>query len=316
MVNFAENYSFQVQVAIQGYHWENSQATLHTVVVYTKRAGEVKPQSFCFISDSTKHSTNTVHAFLTRLLKHMIFENPNLKNIEYFSDGAASQYKNFKNFANLANHFKDFNIKARWNFFATSHGKSPCDGIGGVIKRLVARASLQAASEDQILTPLQMFDWCNRNIKNIMFFYLSNGMIEDHIESFQLEERYAKYNKIVGTRTYHYFEPVGVGKMKVKNFSDDSDSLSVVVNLLDTENMALNFRDLQIGNYVMCKYDKNWYVGVILDTNEEEEDFKIKFMVYSYRNRLFTWPNREDQCWIPLRDMLAIIQNPILQGLQ
>ena len=52
-----------------------------------------------------------------------------------------------------------------------------------------------------------------------MFFYLSNGMIEDHIESFQLEERYVKYNKIVGTRTYHYFEPVGVGKMKVKKFS-------------------------------------------------------------------------------------------------
>ena len=67
LVDFAENYSFQVQDAIQGYHWENSQATLHPVVVYTKRAGEVKPQSFCFISDSTKHSTNTVHAFLTRL---------------------------------------------------------------------------------------------------------------------------------------------------------------------------------------------------------------------------------------------------------
>ena len=28
-------------------------------------------------------------------------------------------------------------------FFATSHGKSPCDGIGGTIKHLVARASLQ-----------------------------------------------------------------------------------------------------------------------------------------------------------------------------
>ena len=28
-------------------------------------------------------------------------------------------------------------------FFANSHGKQPCDGIGGTVKRLTAKASLQ-----------------------------------------------------------------------------------------------------------------------------------------------------------------------------
>jgi len=48
----------------------------------------------------------------------------------------------------------DYSVKAEWNFFATSHGKIPCDGIGGTVMRLAARASLQSAEAGQILTPL------------------------------------------------------------------------------------------------------------------------------------------------------------------
>ena len=72
----------------------------------------------------------------------------------YYSDGAASQYKNIKIFVICASMLADHQVTAAWNFlFATSHGKSPCDGIGGTIKRLVARASLQATKEGHILTP-------------------------------------------------------------------------------------------------------------------------------------------------------------------
>lgn len=52
------------------------------------------------------------------------------------------QYKNKKNFTNLVYHIDDFKVKPEWHFFATSHGKGPCDGLGGTIKRLVARSSL------------------------------------------------------------------------------------------------------------------------------------------------------------------------------
>jgi len=39
-----------------------------------------------------------------------------LKKVIYFSDGAASQYKNCKNFSNLCYHEKDFGVKAEWHF--------------------------------------------------------------------------------------------------------------------------------------------------------------------------------------------------------
>ena len=41
---------------------------------------------------------------------------------------------------NLCYHKEGFGVQAEWHFYATSHGKGQCDGIGGTVKRL---ASLQ-----------------------------------------------------------------------------------------------------------------------------------------------------------------------------
>ena len=73
----------------------------------------------------------------------------NLSKIHYFSDGCSSQYKNCFNFINLCHHFDDFVITAEWNFFATSHGKNACDGVGGNVKRSLAKASLQRTLSHQ-----------------------------------------------------------------------------------------------------------------------------------------------------------------------
>ena len=69
------------------------------------------------------------------------------------SPDAGSQYKNRKNFVNLCHHKDDFGISTEWHFSATSHGKGACDGLGGTVKRLAARASLQRPYNDQIMTP-------------------------------------------------------------------------------------------------------------------------------------------------------------------
>ena len=54
----------------------------------------------------------------------------------------------YKNMLNLCRHKDDFGIDATWVLFATSHGKSPCDGIGSTVKRLTARANLQRPYSD------------------------------------------------------------------------------------------------------------------------------------------------------------------------
>lgn len=50
LLDFAENYSFLIQV--QGFHWGNSQATIHPFVAYYKdHEGETCHISMCVISD-------------------------------------------------------------------------------------------------------------------------------------------------------------------------------------------------------------------------------------------------------------------------
>ncbi len=53
-------------------------------------------------------------------------------------------------------HKIDFGIDAEWHFFATSHGKSTCDGLGGTVKRFATKASLQR----------QLYDFAKKKKKN------------------------------------------------------------------------------------------------------------------------------------------------------
>lgn len=89
------------------------------------------------ISDCLKHVTTTVHTFINTVVAYIRVELPFIKKLLYFSDTKTSLI-----FV-IIRHQKDHGLDAEWHFFATSHGKSPCDGIGGTVKRLVARASLQ-----------------------------------------------------------------------------------------------------------------------------------------------------------------------------
>ncbi len=94
--------------------------------------------------------SKSFHSFVTKGTSN---KGHNLKKIIYFSDGAWSQHKNRKNFVNLCHYKDDFGIFTEWHFSATFHGKGACDGLGGTVKRLAARASLQRPYNDQIMTP-------------------------------------------------------------------------------------------------------------------------------------------------------------------
>ncbi|KYQ59746.1 hypothetical protein ALC60_01131 [Trachymyrmex zeteki] len=122
-----------------------------------------------------------VYLFQRSLIAFLNEKFDNLNKIFYFSDGSGAQYKNKKNFANLYYHKRDFNVMAECHFFATSHGKGPCDDLRGVIKRLAAKASLQNVN-DLINTPEKFFLWVNKNIVNIIliqnFFLLKNTKLK------------------------------------------------------------------------------------------------------------------------------------------
>ena len=140
-----------------------------------------------------------VYAFLQNLIPYIKINYLQVKKIIYFSDGCAGQYKNQYYFIDLLQHEEDFGLQAEWNFFATSHGKNACDYHGGTLKRSVTRTSLQRPVENQILTPLDFFDYCNTNMKNIT----STKKVENSRKF--LTPQFARTHTIQKTQKHHHF---------------------------------------------------------------------------------------------------------------
>ena len=225
--DFSEIYGFVIQDAAQGYHWTNSQATPHPSIAYYKKNGTLKSISCVMVSDSLVHDTIAVSYFQKRLLS-VIKSKVEPKKIFYFSDGAAAQYKNRKNFANLAYHEEDYGVPAEWHFFATSHGKGPCDGIGGTVKRLATKASLQRTLDCQIQTPHQLYEWAQDNIAGVTTIFCPKGDIAES-ETF-LKARLEKSFTVAGTQKLHAFYSIhGRHQLEVKRYSNSGESRTVNV---------------------------------------------------------------------------------------
>lgn len=65
-------------------------------------------------------------------------------------------------------HQREFGLEiSSYNFFATSHGKSPCDAIGAVLKRGVAHAALRRPPNKQIRNAREMYEAAIEEIQEI-----------------------------------------------------------------------------------------------------------------------------------------------------
>ncbi|CAF3426200.1 unnamed protein product [Rotaria socialis] len=170
--DFSENCSFFIQDAALGFHWTNNQATLHPFVFYFKTDRELRHGSYVLLLECKTHDSIAVHLFQRKLII-FLKEKYEVLKITYFTDGCAAQYKNCKNFINLCYQEEDFEMTAEWHFFATSHGKGPCDRVGGTVKREAARANLQRPYNDQIITTYQLYMFANENIHGISYEYLT-----------------------------------------------------------------------------------------------------------------------------------------------
>ena len=71
--DFAKNYCIVVQDAVQGYYWNNSQATLnHFAVYYRGDECQLCSTHFCVISDCHKHDVVAVHSYLKANKKNLL----------------------------------------------------------------------------------------------------------------------------------------------------------------------------------------------------------------------------------------------------
>ena len=116
-------------------------------------------------------------------------------------------------FTNLCFHEADFSLESEWNFFATSHDKSACDGIGGTVKRFVTKASLQLHPVHHIVKIESMFDWCWQNILGIHFFLVK--VKEVSVSENELQNRFESAQTVQGILPFYFRFIVNIKAFKI-----------------------------------------------------------------------------------------------------
>ena len=179
ITDFAENYTCRgFDREATGMYYSASSASLFTICMYYKMNGELLHQSFVMISDVLTHNAAFVDAAIKILLLYEIEAvmgtefREMMEQVHYLSDGPTSQYKNVFTGHRTAYHLRIYKLKGRWHFSVAGHGKSVCDGIGAIIKRLAMQASKHGYN---ISSPYDMYLHLKKNEKSIRIVWLSEA---------------------------------------------------------------------------------------------------------------------------------------------
>ena len=316
--DFAENYTILIQDEIQSFHWSNIQIVLHPMFVIYKSEGKINHYSYCMITDYMKHDVNAVYTFQKKLIADLKDESkiPQLEKIHYFSDGCGEQYKNKYNFTNLWHHEDDFKIKCEWNFFATSHGRNPCDGIGGTLKGSAYKHSLRSPDGNFILNAQQFYDHVTKTCLKIKSIFVPSFDI--HTSTTFLESRFSTAQTLKGTRSFHKFVPDINVPGQIQAFytsTDESFETHSILPKISREKLddigttlPLDETNCLPGKYIGVSYENKLYTGLIECVSEEFGDYYVKFMKEDNGMYKFTMP--EDKCWVKTCDVISILSQP------
>ena len=174
----------------------------------------------------------------------------------------------YANFALLLDRLE--RILSTWSFFATSHGKSPCDGIGGTIKRLTARSSLQRVSREQIITATDMVKFCQEQVLGITTIFIPTEAVQ-HRRG-EMKNRYQLAKTIPGTRSFHYFEAVNNYQIGAKRISSDA-RFALIFSFKSPEKEK---EPINVTNYIACKYvDGTTWIANVQEVTESETTVKF-----------------------------------------
>jgi hypothetical protein len=201
IVDYAEKYNTLFQNAVQSSYFGSRMISIFTARAYVGQRAEY---SFALPSDHTSQGKREVFANLKYIISQLKLKHPELAHIKLFSDGCGGQFKNKYQFKNMLYALEDFGVTLELVFFATGHGKSPCDGIGAAIKRNV-RVSVLAEGE-RVVSAAEFVQCANKFGNKVHVYELTKKEIDSYQEL--LDERWDECNVkgIPGTMKFHSYK--------------------------------------------------------------------------------------------------------------
>ena len=171
-----------------------------------------------------------------------------------------------------------------------------------IITRCTANESLRRSPSEVILCADDMIKFCTSTFPTIIIKSISAEDIAT--ASSTVEQRALLSSTLDGTRSYHYFDHVGNGKVGAKVLSTD-DNFEVKVDQIPISNNCID--DFSPGNHVAYLYDQKWYIGTVSAIEKELNELKISSMHPHGPASSFFWPQRNDIISTPLALVLAKI---------
>ena len=141
-IDYAENYAVKYMEEPTEIYFNNKQITVLPMVVYyrTEVGGELKHLSFAGVTDVTSHTAPTTFTFLGQLLRQMKEQFPHVNFVHFVSDSPSSQFRN-RTMAHIVAFSEELlDLKTSWTWLEVGHGKGPCDGVGGSLKKATDNA--------------------------------------------------------------------------------------------------------------------------------------------------------------------------------
>ncbi len=132
-VDYSENFETKQQDEVQSAHWNSKSISIFTAHAWCSG----NDYSIALVLNDISHDKYCVNNCITYIINTLKQKLPSLEEILFFSDGAASQFKQRYLIHNLTRMSYEYQLIFSWHFFATSHAKGVVDGIGGNTKRMV-----------------------------------------------------------------------------------------------------------------------------------------------------------------------------------
>ena len=324
-VDFSENASIASQNEVQSAHWSHGSATLFTAHAWVS---ESVTESMVYISDDRNHTKYSVYVFIQRIINRLKQKYPTIEQLDVFTDGASSQFKQRFLFSNLHAWEQEHELKIKWHFFATSHGKGVVDGLGGTVKRAVWRhirsghANVSNAEEYAAVAQ-------ERN-PNIYIEFVSKSSIED-LSSF-LDVKWEGVRAVPQTHKLHCFYPISSSQLMVAQTSDsaqfnvvsilksktpsgstpcNSDSESESEQLEEAQSTEGSVEEIEVGHWVVVRYDKSMYPGEVTSIDNDSQ-YEVNVM-HPFGN-CWKWPRAEDKIYYTYDSIVKVINPPKAAG--
>ena len=136
-MDYSENWVSKFFKEILAVYFDNAQFTLHPMVITFKtEEGEMRTKTYVGVTRETSHSAATTFSFIKKLVTVLFDFLPALSVMHFVSDGPSNQYRN-RTIVQLVRRFPQLfaGVQASWCWLEGGHGKGPCDGVGGGIKK-------------------------------------------------------------------------------------------------------------------------------------------------------------------------------------